>query len=342
MPVSVVVGGQWGSEGKGKVALHVAERLGASGAIRVGGSNAGHTVVDAAGRQWKFRQLPVAAVLPGAMCFVAAGSYVDADVLLEEVERAGLDERRLAVDHMAVLIEQRHKDLEAQWEGGGRIGSTCSGTGAAVAARYGHAVGFRYVGEDRRLRRFVGDATSAIHDRLDRGERLVIEGTQGFGLSLLHSPDYPYVTSRDTTAASFCGEAGVGPTEVDHIAMAIRAMPIRVGGPSGPLPRETTWEAASARAGRDVVERTTVTNKVRRIADFDPGIVVDAITSNRPNEIYMNHVDYVSPDPAQREAFVARVEREIGQAVDWVGTDPRGFARRNGWAPPSGSQPAGP
>jgi adenylosuccinate synthase len=64
MPVSVVVGGQFGSEGKGKVALELARLRGAAAAIRVGGANSGHTAIDATGKAHVFRHLPTAALLP--------------------------------------------------------------------------------------------------------------------------------------------------------------------------------------------------------------------------------------------------------------------------------------
>ena len=90
-----------------------------------------------------------------------------------------------------------------------------------------------------------------LRQHLDAGERLVLEGTQGFGLSLVHSSYYPFVTSRDTTAAAFVSEAGFSPLDVDEIVLVIRAFPIRVGGNSGPLPNEIDWHTLSTESGSD-------------------------------------------------------------------------------------------
>jgi adenylosuccinate synthase len=90
MPVTVVVGGQFGSEGKGKVAHYLARELGATAAVRVGGPNSGHTVVGPEGRKIIFRQLPTASILPDIVCVLPAGSYVDKEVLFREVRLTGL------------------------------------------------------------------------------------------------------------------------------------------------------------------------------------------------------------------------------------------------------------
>ena len=84
----------------------------------------------------------------------------------------------------------------------------------------------------------VEDVAPLLHHALDAGEDIVVEGTQGFGLSLLHGPHYPYVTARDTTAAGFATEVGLSPRHIDDIVLVVRTFPIRVGGPSGPLSNE--------------------------------------------------------------------------------------------------------
>src|SRR5713226_1560865 len=96
MPISVVVGGQFGSEGKGKVALHAARAKNAAIVVRVGGTNSGHTAVDDAGVTWSLRQLPVS-VLSGATALLPAGAIIDPDIFLAEVSRLGLPPDRVIV-----------------------------------------------------------------------------------------------------------------------------------------------------------------------------------------------------------------------------------------------------
>lgn len=249
MPVTVVVGGQFGSEGKGKVACELARREGASVVIRVGGSNSGHTVVDDEGRTHIFRHLPTAAILPKPVCVIGPGSYLDVDVLLREIATTGLTPERLLVDPNAVIVSEAHKERERQRELARPISSTCSGTGAAVADRVLRAADLMFVSSDPRIRPFVRSTQPFLRQRLSAGERVIIEGTQGFGLSPLHSPYYPHVTSRDTTAAAFASEAGLSPLDINEVVLVIRAFPIRVGGRSGSLPNETLWETITAQGG---------------------------------------------------------------------------------------------
>ena len=195
MPVSVIVGGQFGSEGKGKVAHEFARMRNASVAVRVGGSNSGHTVIDPDGIARIFRHLPTAAILPDVTCVIGAGAYLDVDVLLAELDIAGLSDDRLIIDPNAVVITERNKEAE---KGSGlreKIGSTASGTGAAVVSRVSRDCSVRFAKDDPRLSgRFVGSASKFLRERLNANERIILEGTQGFGLSVLHSEHYPYVS----------------------------------------------------------------------------------------------------------------------------------------------------
>ena len=69
---------------------------------------------------------------------------------------------------------------------------------------------------------------------------------------------------------------------VTRVLLVARTYPIRVAGNSGPLKNELTWEEISRRVGKQVVERTTVTNKIRRVGEWDEELLDNAITLNRP------------------------------------------------------------
>jgi len=332
MPLTVVVGGQFGSEGKGKVAHHFAKSKRATVAIRVGGSNSGHTVVDSDGRRQIFRVLPTAAVLPDVICVLGAGSYVEPELLALEIERARLSPDRVLIDENAFVVSDEHKRAEQEVGLRERIGSTLSGTGAAVVDRVRRVSSSHLVKNDERLRRFIGNTRSLLRSRLKRGENVILEGTQGFGLSLLHSPLYPNVTSRDTTAAAFVAEAGLSPFDVDNIVLVIRSFPIRVAGNSGPLLNEIDWQTVAREAGwtTDIVERTSVTKKIRRVARFDPAIVKMAIEVNNPSTVVLNHLDLVDANCASIDGLTYRasralreIEMSIGQSVDYVGVSDR-------------------
>ncbi len=331
MSVTVVVGGQFGSEGKGKVAQQLARERGATAAVRVGGSNSGHTGIAPDGSVDVLRQLPTAALEPDVKCVLPAGFYLDTGLLLAEIERTGIEPDRLLIDEGAFLIGPEDLEAESASDLRQRIGSTCSGTGAAVARRVARRAESDLASSSRELRPYIGSASEFLRDCLDRDERVILEGTQGFGLSLLHSKHFPRVTSRDTTAASALSETGLSPLDVDEVVLVLRAFPIRVAGNSGPFDSEEIDWATVAREGGhtdDLTEYTSVTQRVRRVGRFDPALVRQAIAVNRPSTIVLNHVDHI--DAAARDgvltdrarSFVAEVAEQIGQRVDLVGLGP--------------------
>jgi adenylosuccinate synthase len=285
------------------------------------------------------RTLPTASILPGTISVIAAGSYIDPFVLLKEVTESELDPSRLLIDPNAVLITDEHKQAEKKAGLRETIGSTLSGTGAAVVSRLLRNGTAQFAGYDDRLKPFIQNTRQFLRERLKRGERIIVEGTQGFGLSPLHSVDYPNVTSRDTTAAGFLSEVGLSPLDVDEVIMVLRAFPIRVAGNSGPLPNECDWESIAKNSGyeSDLTERTTVTDMVRRVAYFDATVVREAIEANNPNKIVLNHVDYIDAScrktnqlNSKTEQFVALVEQEIGSRINFVGFGPSSIVSRVG------------
>ena len=114
MPISIIVGGQYGSEGKGKIAHWLARKQRARYTIRVGGSNSGHTVVDR-GRHSVLRHLPTSALLDDVIAVIPTGAYLDVDILLREAEETGLTKDRLFIHPMAVVMDDSMKaDLSAK------------------------------------------------------------------------------------------------------------------------------------------------------------------------------------------------------------------------------------
>jgi adenylosuccinate synthase len=330
MAVTVVVGGQFGSEGKGKVAQYLASERGAAAVVRVGGSNSGHTGFVGAER-CVLRQLPTAALLPDVLCVLGPGSYIDVDLLLEEIRRTHLPAHRLVIDERAFVITAEDKAEERASGLTAAIGSTASGTGAAVKRRIERRPNPVRATDVPTLAPYIGHTTPVLRSLLAQRERVLVEGTQGFGLSILHTPHYPYATSRDTTAAGAVAEAGLSPIDVDEVVLVLRTFPIRVADNSGPLAHEIDWETLTIESGaeRPLSEFTSVTQKLRRVARFDASLVRSAIAANNPTLIVMNHIDYVdarcstlgtTTDKAR--TFIRETGEEIGAPIGLVGLGP--------------------
>lgn len=292
--LDVVVGGQFGSEAKGRVAGALAVKYGAEGrrtmGIRVAGPNAGHVVYDQ-GNRYAMRQIPVAFVNPDAMLYIAPGSEVDLSVLkgeLDMLESAGYKVReRLLVSPQATIIQDKHIEQEQSSDLVARLGSTAKGIGAARADRIWRTAPIVKDAEaylDAEMGLAVEDHdlnTMFYNDKADMA--VVLEGAQGYGLGL-HAGYYPQCTSSDCRAIDFLAMAGISPWALNvmgrndrrfRIHLVIRPNPIRVAGNSGELKGETTW----AELGLPE-ERTTVTQKVRRVGEFDSDQVRAAIAAN--------------------------------------------------------------
>jgi adenylosuccinate synthase len=321
--LSVVVGGQFGSEGKGAIAAHLAsstqnqqqqaehhgQKLGYDViAVRVAGPNAGHTVIgrcppsclstmqetDAEhgpqAHAWKLRQVPVAAVSnPDAQLVIGAGSEIDIPVLrgeIEELDAAGYRASdRLIVDKSCTIIEDVHKTYESDMFADGR--STAKGIGAARSDRIMRTASIA----NNTFGKFIpGDRIGTakyLNSMLrDPNTHVVIEGTQGYGLGL-HTEFYPFTTSSDCRAIDFMAMAGVSPwTNPDldlNVWVVFRVRPIRIAGNSGPLDGETKWKDI----GRPE-EFTTVTNKVRRVGAWNPALARDAVHANGGGMFHVN------------------------------------------------------
>jgi len=342
MPISIVVGGQFGSEGKGKVALEIVRRSrGPVTVIRVGGPNSGHTAYDRSGKKWALRQMPAACVDRNVDVVFPAGSYLDLDVLFREIEQLDYPRHRILISENANVISTEHKAWEKAADLVGAIGSTGSGVGAAVMALTAReATNFPlsvlHARDVAALEQFLCDSTAMLNEKLRKGDRVVIEGSQGFGLSLLDGGYWPKATARTTTSAGALAEAGLSPLFVDNVTLVLRSFPIRVAGNSGPLLGETSWDDIARRAGRsdDISEYTTVTNKLRRVGEFESDLVRRSIAANSPNLVVLNHLDYV--DSGYRSGrptvtilkFIAEIESKIGRDIDWLGMSPANCCQR--------------
>lgn len=331
MPATIVVGGQYGSEGKGKVTAILARRSNSPWLVRCGGPNSGHTV-RIGGEDVVLRQVPSCAEPQRATFCVAAGCVVDEAILFGELEMLDIERERMIVDPRAVIVteEDRHAERLALKD----IASTCSGTGAALVRRMSRRPNVALARDSEALnaRCRVETVALLLHRALDDGEEVIVEGTQGFGLSLLHGQDYPFVTSRDTTASGFAMEAGLSPRQVDRIVMVVRTFPIRVGGTSGPFENEISWDEIRRTSGAPKVfpEFTSVTKRLRRVGRFDMSAVRMACCYNRPTSLAvmgLDRLDYTNTgvvDPSklspQARLFVDDLESASGVDVEFIGT----------------------
>ncbi len=198
---------------------------------------------------------------------------------------------------------------------------------------------------------YLVDATYEINRGIDQRKKILVEGTQGFGLSLYHSDFYPKTTSRDTSAAGCISECGISPIAVTNVVLVLRTFPIRVAGPqAGPMFQEVDWATVQRESGYPcpITEYTTVTGKLRRVGRFDVEVARRAAEINRPTSIAVNFLDYISHDNRNARghsglskptvSFLSHVERSLGAQVNYLGVGPSldGAARSDSWTSAEG------
>lgn len=347
--LDVVVGAQYGSEGKGHITAQLVKKAYHANHkvinVRVAGPNAGHTVIDLKGTAYPLRTIPVGAAISSEIyLYLAPGSEIEIPVLLDEWNRlhdGGHHIERLYISPEVTLLEDEHKQTENDEALTEKIGSTGKGIGAARAARL--------LRKARRLQ----DAPEIIQQLQDLGiqtahpweiytgkAHVIIEGTQGYGLGL-HAGHYPQCTSSDTRAIDFLAMAAVNPWHIKRdnfkIWAVARVYPIRVAGNSGKLENETTWEELGLPP-----EKTTVTQKIRRVGKWDEQLIRNAIRDNggAPTvRIALTMVDQLIPEIAglnnenidtyhldhkwKMQKFIGQVESESGALVEAITTSPK-------------------
>jgi adenylosuccinate synthase len=279
------------------------------------------------------QQVPAGFVNPDVRLLIAPGALVNPEVFLREVELCGLGPDRISIDENAGVIESIDLDSEKSLDLPGRLGSTGEGVGSAVSRRALRAADFQLAGNHPDLAPFTKPVWKELGEAVRCNKSIVIEGTQGFGLSLYHADEWPYRTSRDTTAHSFLGEVGLGARDYEVI-MAIRTYPIRVAGESGHLPNEVTWEEVHRDSGYPypIAEYTTTTKRLRRVGEFDWSVVERAVLANAPTQIalhgadYIDYANYAKSDWADltgsAREFVNMIENRVDVPVTFVGTGP--------------------
>ena len=321
MPAKVIIGLQWGDEGKGKISYLLSRN--ADCVVRFqGGANAGHTVV-LPDRKLKFNMLPAGSAAGAKPC-IASGVVLDPAEVIEEVDllRSIGIEPELMISGAANVVLKLHKRLDGMIEelrGGKAVGTTRRGIGPTYsdkALRTGirvedlldkkalrekleilervHGIKVEELDElvkvGRLIAKYVGDVEIYLNDLLDSGAEVIFEGAQGTLLDIDHGT-YPYVTSSNTIAGAACTGCGVGPTRIDEVIGVMKAYSTRVG--AGVFPTELHGELAD-RIREIGGEYGTTTGRPRRVGWLDIPLLRYAVKISNVSWIAMTKLDVLT------------------------------------------------
>jgi len=324
MSCTIIVGGNFGDEGKGKIVSHVAHQDHPTIISRGGvGPNAGHTVI-VGDKKFGVRMCPSGFVYPDARLMIGTGVLVDPRVFKREVEVLGV-EGRIFIDKRCAIIEEAHiEEDKTNAHLSKKVGSTGTGCGPANRDRVMRTA--RLARDIPELQNYLIDVPLEINEAINNNENVVIEGTQGFGISLFYG-SYPFVTSKDTSASQMAADNGVGPTKIDDVIVVFKAFPTRVG--EGPFNTEMSPENAHEKG---IQEFGTVTGRERRIGNWDGEQARYASMINGCTQAAITGIDHIDPDcfglteysklSKLAKDFLKQAEDDIGAPITLISTGP--------------------
>ncbi|GAA3881022.1 adenylosuccinate synthase [Saccharothrix violaceirubra] len=336
MPAVVLIGAQWGDEGKGKATDLLGERV--QWVVRYqGGNNAGHTVVLPDGQKFALHLIPSGILTPGVTSVIGNGVVVDPAVLLDELaglEQQGVDTSTLLISADAHLIMPYHVAIDKVTErylGKAKIGTTGRGIGPCYQDKIAR-VGVRAQDllDEKILRQKVeaaldfknqvlvkvynrkaldanqivdgvlehgakfasriADTRLLLNQALERGETVLLEGSQGTLLDVDHGT-YPFVTSSNPTSGGASAGSGIGPTRITTVIGILKAYTTRVG--SGPFPTELNDDMGE-HLRKTGGEFGVTTGRSRRTGWFDAVIARYAARVNGITDFFLTKLDVLS------------------------------------------------
>ena len=330
--VTVVLDSQAGSCGKGKFIGYLALNDNVDVAIDNFMSNAGHTFVMG-DNKYMTQQLPTSLVNPNTSLVIAPEAAITPAILFHEILKYSdiIGDRKIIINPRAVVIKQKHRDMEAEIL---RSGSTFKGCGSARAdkvMRQAELFGEywahnEYTSDEEIIETFtpdqiefvrnhivVMDTMEYINDAIDNKHNVLVEGSQGCDLDINYGLPYPNTTSRQCHAGQLVADCGISPKLVDEIIMIMRPYPIRISNltnlknecgesiivSSGDYDgaEEISWDIVKERCGApddvEFGEMTTVTKKTRRVFEMNWNRLKYVTKLNRPTMIALNFAQYI-------------------------------------------------
>jgi adenylosuccinate synthase len=339
MPAIVLLGAQWGDEGKGKATDLLGHRV--QYVVRYqGGNNAGHTVViptKNGPEKFALHLLPSGILTPEVVPVIGNGVVIDPAVLLNEIKglnERGIDTSKLKISADAHIITSYHVMLDKTIErflGKSKIGTTGRGIGPAYGdkvSRVGIRVQDLYdesilrkkvegslasknqtlvkvynrraVDVDSivtellsyadKLKPYLANTSLLLHEALERGDNVLLEGGQGTLLDVDHGT-YPFVTSSNPTAGGAATGSGIGPTKITRVIGIVKAYTTRVG--EGPFPTELLDENGE-RLRQIGGEVGTTTGRPRRCGWYDAVVARYATRINGLTDFFLTKLDVLS------------------------------------------------
>lgn len=330
MGAFIIIGGQWGDEGKGLISAYIARRERATHVCRGGtGPNAEHGIfLEDEKTYLRCNQLPLGWIFsPDTKILIGSGVAVNPDLLLEEIRKYNLYDR-VFVDYRAPIITKKNISDEVASKGMQAIGSTMSGTGECkkdfVARK---ALQARNID-------VLAPMLCDIGDEINKASELgtvMVEGSQGTFLSLAYSPDYPNVTSDNVTTMAVADDVLLSWKNINNVVLVVKTMPTREGNQYSKNDMGSGKELSEEEmSSRNIIENSSIPGKIRRKSEFDFDMLKKAVVVNGATQIAITFMEHMFPEVKNVKTwgeisqdardFIEKVEKESGIPVTILNT----------------------
>lgn len=346
--VTIILDGQAGSCGKGKICGYIAQKDNISISTNNWSSNAGHTYIKDNQERIVVSHLPIAMINTNTKLCINAGAVITPEILENELIKYKdiLGERKVYIHPRAMIINEKHRQQEKNLI---RSGSTFKGCGAALAEKIMRLPQTELIKDyynnfsDYAKSKIEITDTSIILNQSE--DSILIEGAQGADLDINYGLDYPNVTSRQCSSSQLIADSGISPFKVKDIIMIIRPYPIRISNStnigidvySGDYAgsQELTWNEIKQRCNSDIdiQEYTTVTKKIRRVFEMNWDRLKYNVMINQPTQIVLNFAQYIDWKayrcnnyellPQKVKGFIHKIENITNVSVTMIGTGER-------------------
>lgn len=314
MPIDVIVGGQGGDEGKGKIAQYLASSGNYTSVIRAGGPQSGHSII-VNGKRMGLATIPCGFENSNLKIIIGRGGYIYVPSLLKEIEETGLKKsNRIIIDNYSTIVTEAHRNEErANANLMGKIGSVGTGVGIARIAKLRREKEnpeemIKFAKDIPELQDYVGDSVGYLNRELEKGNNILIEGDQGFKLNI-DGEEYPFVSTTNAITSSFLMRTQVNPKELRDVYIVVKPYTTRVA--PGNLEDEIFNEKILEWCHNEGGEKGTVSERLRRISEFEWNGVKRAIQVNGATKIAITHMDFFKGTNQSEEEFLKKLKTEL-------------------------------
>ena len=325
----IIMGGQWGDEGKGKIVDLLSKNVNVVARYQ-GGANAGHTVYSN-GQKLVLHQVPSGVLQDDCICILGNGMVIDPVELsleMQELKDLNFSTSNIYISPNAHIVTPLHKgiDLKNEASAKNKIGTTGKGIGPTYVDKYNRkgvrgidllnipklkttlekrvaiaidknevATSFSHTSQDfedfYNSCEYIGKYIKNIFPIMhNQDNKILVEGAQGALLDIDHGT-YPYVTSSNPTIGGISSGLGIPTSKFDSIIGIFKAYVTRVG--NGPFPTELFNEVGEKI--QDIgKEFGATTGRPRRCGWFDAVAADYSIKLNGINEIVLTKLDILS------------------------------------------------